>query len=633
MSGICGFLGSAREVSDREKTLSAMMERIKHRGPDDEGSYIDEIAALGHRRLAVIGVENGHQPIKNEDGTLILTANGTIYNYRELREELTARGHTFTTDSDCEVLLHGWEEYDASVLDRLRGMFAFVIWDSKTECAFGARDPFGVKPLFYTQLGDTIVYASEIKSILEYPGIRRELNLEALEQYLSFQYSAMPETFFKGIFRLEPGTSFAYRSGRFLTKRYFDPMPESISVDDLRKKAQQEGSSFTDPFDYAVDKIKSLVRQSVDAHLVSDVEIAALLSSGIDSSYIAALYPGDKTYTVGFETGDGGKYNEITFAEVTAADLNKKHISRLISDDDYWSAVPKVMYYMDEPLADPSAVALYFLTELVSKDVKVVFSGEGADEFFGGYPIYHEPMGLESFQKLPQSLRGGLAKIARAIPFKFKGKSFLDRASKTVEQRYISNAYLFSVAEREAILKNPVNAVAPEELTRPFYERVSYAKDTNKMQYIDYNFWVPGDILLKGDRMAMANSIEIRSPLLDMEVFAFANTLPVEFFFDSETTKIALRAAASEVLPKRVSKKPKAGFPTPTRLWLREERWYKQVRSEFESEAAKKFFNIEPLIRLLDDHFDGKSDNSRKIWNVYVFLIWYGVYFDENITE
>lgn len=631
MSGICGFIGTPSEAISKEKTLQAMKERIVHRGPDGEGSFIDEKAALGYRRLAIIGINNGDQPIKNEEETLVLTANGTIYNYIELREELKTKGHVFRTDSDCEVILHGWEQYGSDVLNKLRGMFAFIIWDSNAQTAFGAKDPFGVKPFYYTQRGDTLVYASEIKSILEYPGVERELNLEALEQYLSFQYSALPETFFKGIFRLGPGEHFTFSKGKFNVERYFDPLPQASTVDDVRMRMQEEGAHETDPFAYTVERIKEVVKESSQAHLVSDVEIGALLSSGIDSSYIAALYPNERTYTVGYEIEDP-HYNEISFAKKTSEELGKKHISRVISTEEYWNTVPKTMYYMDEPLADPSAVSLFFLTEMVSKEVKVVFSGEGADEFFGGYPIYHEPLGLAGFQKLPRVLRRGLAAIARSIPFKFKGKSFLDRASKTVEERYISNAYLFSVKEREAILKAPVHAPAPEALTKPYYDKVKYAKDTNKMQYIDYNFWVPGDIMLKGDRMAMANSLEVRSPLLDSKVFALANTLPLEFLLNDETTKVALRAAASEVLTERVSKKPKAGFPTPTRVWLREERWYKRVREAFEGKTSRQFFNVEPLIELLNDHFNGKADNSRKIWNIYVFLVWHEVYFEGSFS-
>jgi len=376
-----------------------------------------------------------------------------------------------------------------------------------------------------------------------------------------------------------------------------------------------------------VEQIKQVIAESVEAHLMGDVEIVSLLSGGIDSSYVAALNPSKRTYTTGFDTSDGVKYNEISLAWQTADALGKANTNRIISAEEYWDAIPKIMYHMDEPLADPSAVALYFLNELVARNEKAMFSGEGADEFFGGYPIYHEPMGLAGFQKLPRALRRAFAGAAGAVPFKFKGKSFLDRASKTVEERYVSNAYHFSVKEREALLKSPVHAPSPQSLTQPYYAKVAYADDTSKMQYIDFHFWQPGNILLKGDRMAMAHSLECRVPLLDMKVFELARTLPLEYRVNDETTKVALRAAALDILPECVAKRPKLGFPVPTRVWLKEDRWYKRVRECFESETAQRFFNTGLLVELLDAHHDGKADNSRKIWTVYVFLIWYQVFF------
>lgn len=621
MCGICGFIGSAQGVSDRAFALQTMCDRIIHRGPDDEGAFLDEGAALGFRRLSIIDLAYGHQPMANEDGSVIVTFNGEIYNHLEIRTELIARGHVFANASDTEVLVHGWEEYGEGLLDRLRGMFAFVIWDTRTQTAFGARDFFGIKPLYYTQQGDTLVYASEIKSILAYPGLTPELNLEAFEQYLSFQYSALPETFFKGVFKLNPGECFTFKEGALTTRRYFNPLPSLT-----------RGSAGAAPFDETVEQVKAIMAESVHAHMIADVEVGSLLSSGIDSSYITALYPNERTYTVGFETADGVKYNEISYAAQAAEEMGKSNTNRVITPEEYWDAIPRIMYHMDEPLADPSAVALFFLDEMVARDVKVVLSGEGADEFFGGYPIYHEPLGLAGFQKLPRWLRRCLAATARALPFRFKGKSFLDRASKTVEERYISNAYLFSIREREALLKAPVHAADPALLTQPFYAQVAAADDTNKMQYIDYNFWLPGDILLKADKMSMAHSLESRVPFLDLKVFALANTLPLNYRVNSETTKVALRKAALEVLPEEIAKRPKLGFPVPMRVWLAEDRWYARVRETFESEAASHFFHTEPLIALLDDHKCGKADNSRKIWNVYVFLVWYGVFFGEDVS-
>jgi len=617
MSGLCGFIGRAQGVNNKEQVLQAMADKILHRGPDAEGYYIDENAAIGFRLLSVSKMVEAHQPMASRDNGIVVTMDGVIYNYCEIRSELIDRGYEFATNSDSEILLHGWQEYGEGLLGKLRGMFAFIIWDANTQLAFGARDFFGVKPFYFAQKEGSFVFASEIKSILEYPGIKPELNLEALEQYLSLQYSILPETFFKGVFRLGPGECFTIKEGEMTIRRYFDPVPAAVLAD-------------TVSFEQTVEQIKQVVSESVLAHQSPDVEIASLLSSGVDSSYIAALNPHKRAYTIGFETADGVKYNEISYAQQTADELGKTHRSQIIAPDEYWDAVPRIMYYMDEPLADPSAVALYFLDRLVAEDVKVVFSGEGADEFFGGYPIYHEPMGLAGFQKLPRGLRKAFAAVTRAVPFKFKGKSFLDRASKTVEERYVSNAFHFSVAEREALLKAPMHAPSPHILVQPYYARVTHADDTGKMQYIDYNFWQPGNILLKGDRMAMANSLECRVPLLDLRVFALANTLPLEYRVNNETTKVAFRAAALSVLPESIATKPKLGFPTPIRVWLKEDRWYQRVRELFEGSTAERFFNTGLLVRLLDDHRSGKADNSRKIWVVYVFIIWYQVYFEND---
>jgi asparagine synthase (glutamine-hydrolysing) len=660
MCGICGFIGVDSELAEsgnvengnaengsgvtergavfaeREAALQAMKDRIIHRGPDDEGSYLDDGAALGFRRLSIIDLDCGHQPMTNEDGSIVITFNGEIYNYRELRTELVERGHRFANASDTEVLVHGWEEYGEGLLDRLRGMFAFIIWDTKTQTAFGARDFFGIKPLYYALQGGVLVYASEIKSILAYPGIVPELNHEALEQYLSFQYSALPETFFKGIFKLGPGECFTFRDGELTLRRYFDPLPNPLTVDEL--KAER-----ADPFDHMVERIKRSMQESVAAHMIADVEVGSLLSSGIDSSYITALYPNERTYTVGFETADGVKYNEISYAEQAAAEMGKSNTSRVISPGEYWDAIPRIMYHMDEPLADPSAVALFFLDEMVAKDVKVVLSGEGADEFFGGYPIYHEPLALASFQKLPRALRRALAAVARIIPFQFRGKSFLDRASKTVEERYIGNGYVFTVAERTRLLKRsdgrsapsppPTPSPTPEDLTAPRFAAVRGVDDTARMQYVDYHFWLPGDILLKADKMSMAHSLESRVPFLDREVFGLATTLPLPYRVNDETTKVALRTAALEVLPERIATRPKLGFPVPMRVWLAQDCWYTRVRETFESDVARRFFDSGMLIDLLDEHRGGKADNHRKIWTVYVFLIWYRVFFSDDADE
>jgi len=595
--GICGFVGPAKTIN-REKTLKAMMDSIAHRGPDDEGSYLDSGVALGFRRLSIIDLSYGHQPMANEDGSVIVTFNGEIYNHLDIRARLIEQGHTFATNADTEVLVHGWEEYGEKLLDLLRGMFAFVVWDAKANQLFAARDFFGIKPFYYALIDDTLVYASEIKAILEYPGYKKQLNLEALEQYLSFQYSVLPETFFKGIYKLNAGEYLTFKDGELTKRKYFDPMPDPQPARDFKT---------------TVDEVQGVMEDSVLAHMIADVEVGSLLSSGIDSSYITALYPNQKTFTVGFQTADGVKYNEISYAERASAEMGKTNRSCVISPTDYWQSIPEVMYYMDEPLGDPSAIALYFLDQMVAEDVKVVLSGE---------------VSLQGYQRaVPSFLRRALGVIAEALPFYFKGRSFLMRGAKSVEERFIGNAYIFTMAERQHLLKHRQSGVRPEDLTRPIYDRVQHLDDTAKMQYIDDNFWLIGDILLKADKMSMAHSLESRVPFLDRLVFDVAKRLPLEHRVTDNTTKYVLREAAERVLPTRVAQKEKLGFPVPMRVWLKEDSYYQRVRELFTTADAERFFNTSALVEILDDHRSDKADNSRKIWTVYVFLIWYKVYF------
>ncbi|SFT63450.1 asparagine synthase (glutamine-hydrolysing) [Lachnospiraceae bacterium XBD2001] len=609
MCGICGFTGN---LIEKEDVLTRMMNRIIHRGPDSAGMHISDGVALGFRRLSIRDLNNGDQPMYNEDKTLVVTFNGEIYNYKELREDLEAKGHIFANNADTEVLLHGYEEYGTEMVKMLRGMFAFVIWDLKTKTMFGARDYFGIKPFYYTQINGNLVYGSEIKSILEYPEYKKEVNPEALENYLTFQYSVLPETFFKGIYKLMPSHCFTYKDGKMEISRYYDPQfipDESYEKEDL------------------VNRIDEVMQDSVKAHMIADVEVGSFLSSGVDSSYVAASFHGDKTFTVGF---DYEKYNEIDYAKALSKKIEIDNYSKLITTDEYWNILPKIQYHMDEPLADPSAIALYFVSNTAAQHVKVALSGEGADEFFGGYNIYHEPFSLAGYQKLPKGLRKGLAACVKAIPLRFKGKNFIIRGSKDVEERFIGNAFMFNEAEREKILKAPTGHYDHKELTKPYYEKVKHLDDVTKMQYIDVNFWLIGDILLKADKMSMANSLEVRVPFLDRKVFELARTIPTKYKVTDSNTKVAMREAAHRYLPDMVAEKKKLGFPVPIRIWLKEEKYYNIVKEAFTSEAAAKFFKVDEIVKFLDDHRDGKVDNSRKIWTIYMFLIWYRDFFEDG---
>ena len=609
MCGICGFTG---EVIDRDKVIKNMTDVITHRGPDSDGVFMDDHIAMGFRRLSIIDLDAGHQPIYNEDKTLVLTFNGEIYNYRELRKVLIEKGHKFYTDTDSEVLIHGFEEWREDLLLKLRGMFGFAIYNTKDKSVFVARDFFGIKPMHYTMIDGEFVYASEIKSILEHPKFVKRFNKRALDTYLSYQYAVPPETFFEGVFCLMPGHYLWYKDGEVETTRYWE----------ARFNPNEELTE-----EEAVNSIEKVFENSVNAHKIADVEVGCFLSSGVDSSYVAATFNGDKTFTVGF---DYEKYNEIDYAKALSEKIKIDNYSKLITTEEYWDAISHIQYQMDEPLADPSAIALYFVSQTAAKHVKVAMSGEGADEFFGGYNIYHEPFSLAPMQKLPKGLRKGLAAIAGKLPPHMKGRSFLIRASKDLQERFIGNAFMFNEEERARILKHPTGKYNHMELTRPYYDKVANLDDVTKMQYIDIHFWLIGDILLKADKMSMAHSLEVRVPFLDKEVFEVARHIPTKYKVNNKNTKFAMRQAAHRYLPDMVAEKKKLGFPVPIRIWLRDDKYYNIVREAFTSDAAQEYFNVDEIVSFLDEHKAGNADNSRKIWTIYMFLVWYEEYFGKN---
>ena len=610
---MCGFCGFTGQVTDRETVLREMTERITHRGPDSTGFYLGDGIAMGFRRLSIIDLEAGQQPLYNEDKSLVLMFNGEIYNYPSLRRELLEAGHTFATETDSEVLVHGFEEWGEALLPRLRGMFAFAIWNVEEQTLFLARDYFGIKPLHYTLLPDgRFFYASEIKSLLAHPDFVREFNDSALDHYLSFQYSVPRETFFKNVYCLPPAHYLWFRDGQVTEHRYWEPRFEP-----------DEGMTL----DQAVVSIDNAFTDSVEAHRISDVEVGCFLSGGVDSSFVASYFGGQKAFTVSFD--NGSHYNECQYAAELAQEIGIDHYTHLIGEEEYWASLPDVQYHLDQPLADPSCVALYFVSKLAAEHVKVVLSGEGADELFGGYRIYHEPTSLAGYQKLPRFLRRAAAAVVSALPFDFKGKSFLIRGSKTLEERFIGNAYMFNQKEKSRLLKT-IPATDPREQTAEYYRRCAGQDDVTRMQYLDINRWMVGDILLKADRMSMAHSLELRVPFLDKEVFAVASRIPARHRVAAGTTKYAMRLAAKRHLPEASTSRPKLGFPVPVRVWLRQEPYYNRVKEAFLSPAAEKFFNTAELLRFLDQHYAGKKDNSRKIWTIYSFLIWYEVYFGEN---
>lgn len=610
MCGICGFTG---QIESRDNVIKNMTDVITHRGPDSSGFYTDDYISMGFRRLSIIDLDAGHQPIYNEDRTLVLTFNGEIYNYQELRKVLVQKGHKFYTDTDSEVLVHGFEEWKEDLLPKLRGMFGFAIYNTKDKSVFVARDFFGIKPMHYTQIGNDFVYASEIKSILEHPKFEKRFNKRALDTYLSFQYAVPPETFFEDVYCLMPGHYLWYVNGEVETTRYWEA---KFTPDEEMTEAQ------------AVDRIEKIFENSVNAHKIADVEVGCFLSSGVDSSYVSTYFADQKTFTVGFDFGE--KYNEISWANRLSEEIGVEHHTHLISSEEFWDAVPTVQYHMDQPLADPSCIALYFVSKLASEYVKVVLSGEGADELFGGYTCYNDPRVFKIYQTIvPHCIRKAIRAVCKKLP-DIKGRDYLIRACDPLEERYIGNAYMYDLKEKKAILKDPSIATHPREYTRKYYHRCRKYDDVTKMQYLDINMWMVGDILLKADRMSMANSLELRVPFLDKEVFKVASLLPTRLRCNSSNTKYAMRKAAGKHLPERTSQKEKLGFPVPTRVWLRDEKYYNVVKKKFTGKTAEKFFNTDALVGWLDEHFSGKEDNGRRVWTVYVFLVWYDIYFDND---
>lgn len=614
MCGFVGYVNAESNNAENQRIIKAMADRIIHRGPDQDDYYVDGDVSLGFRRLSIIDLEGGSQPITNEDGTKVIVFNGEIYNYQEIREDLLKKGHIFKTKADTEVILHGFEEYGKEILTKLRGMFAFVIWDSKEKKLFGARDIFGIKPFFYYINDGKFLFGSEIKAFLSNPYFKKELNEERIPDYLCFEYIPTTQTLFKNVYKMEPGSYFEYKDGELRTERYFTP---EYNID------------HTKDMEYWEKLIDETFKGSTVAHGIADVEVGCFLSSGVDSSYVVhemAKRNKVKTFSVGYAEE---KYSELDRAVNFAKHEDVPNFTKKITAEEYFSVAPMVQYYMDEPLPNPSAIALYFLARLASEQVKVVLSGEGADELFGGYHYYREPLDYEKYMKIPQGIRNILGNTAEKMPA-FHGKRLLMRGRYPIEQRFIRCNYVYNHSDMDKVLSKKIPSKEPWTYTKEFFDEVKNEDDITKMQYADIRTWLVQDILVKADRMSMANSLELRVPFLDKEMLKIALEIPSEYRVNDVTTKVALRGAAAKELPKETSEMRKTGFLTPLNDWLKRDEFYSMVKEKFESDEAAMFFNRDYIIKLLDDHKAGKAHNMKKIWSVYSFLLWYDKYFVEN---
>lgn len=618
---MCGIVGFVNTKDQKENTIEAMMNRIIHRGPNSAGKYIDDDIALGFRRLSIVDLEGGSQPIFNEDESKVIIFNGEIYNFKPLRKQLIEAGHTFKTHADTEVILHGYEEWGSDVVKKLRGMFAFAIWDIKKQELFGARDHFGIKPYYYAQMNGTFLFGSEIKSFLEHPDFEKKLNTRALKPYLTFQYSPLNgETFFAGVHRLPEGHFYTYKDGKLTISQYWDA--------DYTKQTTLSKKEW-------IEKIDETVQASVKLHQEADVEVGSFLSSGVDSSYVTAVLRPNHTFSIGF---DDKTYNEAIEARKLTQRLDLENTAAVIDGQMSFDAFPLIQYHLDEPDANPSCVPLYFLANLAAQKVRVVQSGEGADELFAGYTGY----GLQTNSKVVRVFAQGLKKLPQNIRYSlgrslgkmknFHGRIHLYTSTAPARDFFIGHARIFEEQEAASYLTTTYqNAPTVSEILAPHFDQAEkFADEINKMQYVDVHQWMAKDILLKADKLSMASSLEVRVPLLDIEVMKVAQQVPVKYLLNEHNTKEVFRQAAHKHLPPEWANREKLGFPVPIKAWLREDLGYLKVKELFKQDFVREFFDQEKILALLEAHHLGKADVQRKIWTIYTFLTWYKVFFIDD---
>ena len=609
---------------------------MRHRGPDEPGTWSDDAqVVLGFNRLSIIDIAHSHQPLRwgppEAPDRYVLVFNGEIYNYLELREALRGEyGAEFATDGDGEAIVAAYHHWGADALTKLRGMFAFALWDSVEQELFCARDPFGIKPMFMASGPGGTVVGSEKKCVVDVCekigrlGVDLGIDERAVQHYTVLQYVPEPETLHRGIRRLESGSYARIRAGgEPQVTRYFTPRFAAVPV----------ASGSRDDAQRRYDEITAVLEDSVAKHMRADVTVGAFLSGGIDSTAIAALAmrhnPRLITFTTGFER-EG--FSEVDVAVASAEAIGARHVTKVVSQAEFVAALPEIVWYLDEPVADPALVPLYFIAREARKHVKVVLSGEGADELFGGYTIYREPLSLKPFDFLPKGVRRSVGKMATPLPDGMRGKSLLHRGSLTLEERYYGNARSFSDAQLRAVLPRFRADWVHTDVTAPLYAQSQGWDPVARMQHIDLFTWLRGDILVKADKMTMANSLELRVPFLDPEVFAVASRLPYDQKITRATTKYALRRALEPIVPAHVLNRPKLGFPVPIRHWLRSGELLDWAQAMVTSSGAGDLISLSAVRTLLDEHRTGVSDHSRRLWTVLIFMLWHAIFVEGSVT-
>ena len=631
---MCGLLAyltdpSATVDSDLVDAVSGSAHLMRHRGPDEPGTWSDADVVLGFNRLSIIDIAHSHQPLRwgppDAPDRYVLVFNGEIYNYLELRAELTAdHGVEFATDGDGEAIVAAYHHWGTDALSRLRGMFAFALWDTAERVLFCARDPFGIKPLFMATGPGGTIFGSEKKCLLdlaERAGLDVDIDVRAVQHYTVLQYVPEPETLHRGVRRLESGSFATVRPGGVPeVTRYF--VPKFAAVPFVAGREQDR-----------YDELTAVLEDSVAKHMRADVTVGAFLSGGIDSTAIAALAmrhnPRLITFTTGFER-EG--FSEVDVAVASAEAIGARHVTKVVSAAEFVSALPEIVWYLDEPVADPALVPLFFIAREARKHVKVVLSGEGADELFGGYTIYREPLSLKAFDYLPRPVRRSLGRVSKPLPEGLRGKSLLHRGSLTLEERYYGNARSFSDDQLRATLPGFRPEWTHTDVTAPLYAASEGWDPVARMQHIDLFTWLRGDILVKADKMTMANSLELRVPFLDPEVFAVASRLPFDQKITRTTTKYALRRALAPIVPAHVLNRAKLGFPVPIRHWLRAGELLDWAYATIAASGAGELVDLVAVRRMLDEHRSGAGDHSRRLWTVLIFMLWHAIFVEHSVT-
>lgn len=629
MCGICGKVLVDRNATVLVEQIERMANAIHHRGPDDTGMYVSGHVGLGHRRLSIIDLNTGKQPITNENMTIWIVFNGEIYNYVELRKELLQKSHTFKTCTDTEVIVHLYEEYGIDCVAKLRGMFAFAIWDEMEERLFIARDRVGIKPLYYYIDNKSIIFGSEIKAILQDPSVNAVVNVPILDRYLTYLYAPGEETLFKNIYKLRPGHYMVYSMGKCRINEYWD-LDFSYTKSNLTIKDAKE-------------QLIELLRESVKLHMISDAPIGILLSGGMDSTSLLSLMAEEtletlSSFTIGFKGEDFA--DERWYAGLVAKKFRTNHYELTISPQDFGNFLPEYIWHMEEPVCEPPAIALYYISKLAKDYVKVLISGEGGDEIFAGYQTYRNIVWLERLKKMPFPINKSilsLLKLISKIPQFKKIDKYVPLFEIPLDQYYYSlrsnpiscfNSIYYKLYSDD--YKNQIDKQYSIEPTSKYFSQIQDCDDLTKMLYVDTKTWLPDDLLIKADKMSMANSIELRVPLLDHKIMEFAASLPSSYKLNRLTTKYILKETLREKIPKEIVDRKKTGFPVPYDKWLKNELSHCVNDLLFEKKTVERgYFNAKEICKLIEQHKNGLGC-SAEVFQLIIVELWHRAFIDNQ---